>query len=346
MIVEAIKKLIVGEDLSLGEAKAVMNQIMEGEANDAQIASFLTALRIKGETATEITGFADVMLNKANRVEVSKKNLVDTCGTGGDASGTFNISTTAAFIAAGAGVTVAKHGNRSISSASGSADILEELGVSISLTPTEIERCIEEVGIGFMFAPVLHPAMKNVMVARRSIGIRTVFNMLGPLVNPAHAKAQIVGVYDEGLTEVFAEVLRGLGSRHVLVVHGEGGLDELSTLGRSRISELKEGTIKNYYIEPEELGIARAELKDIMGGTVRENARTTLKILSGETGPKRDIALLNAAGAILVSGKAKDLAEGLAIAAHSVDSGAAKKKLEMLVNLSKRIGRERCTQSQ
>lgn len=342
MIVEAIKKLVNGSDLSVGEASAAMTQIMEGKADDAQIGAFLTALRIKGETAEEIAGFASVMLDKVKRVNAASKVLVDTCGTGGDFSGTFNISTTAAFVAAGAGITVAKHGNRSMSSASGSADVLEALGLKISLAPEEVERCIDEVGIGFMFAPMLHPAMKNAITARRSIGIRTVFNILGPLVNPALARRQIVGVYDVGLTEVFAKVLRDLGSQRVLVVHGEGGLDELSTLGPSRIAELNEGVIETYQISPEEFGFQRAELKDILGGSVKDNAGITLNVLSGEKGPKRDIVVLNAAGAILVGGGAKNMKEAVAIAASSIDSGAAKDKLAKLIALSNKMGEDGC----
>lgn len=334
MIGEAIKKLVSHKDLSFDEARAVMEEIMSGQAADGQIGAFLTALRMKGETAAEIAGFAGVMMDKVERVTPSAKLLVDTCGTGGDASGTFNISTTAAFIAAGAGVTIAKHGNRSISSASGSADLLEALGVNISLKPEGVARCIDEVGIGFMFAPSLHPAMKYVTPTRRAIGIRTVFNMLGPLVNPAGAKAQIIGVYEEGLTEIFAEVLGELDGRHVLVVHGAGGLDELSTLGKSRITELKEGKIKSYHIEPEDLGLRRVKIEDILGGDAKKNAKITLDILSGKKGAKRDIALLNAAGAILVGKKAKDLKAALTLAAESVDSGRAKEKLDRLIALS------------
>ncbi len=340
MIIEAIKKLVENKNLTCEEARAVMNEIMSGEAHDAQIGSFLTALRMKGETAEEITGFAEGMIAKASKVILKNKCVVDTCGTGGDSSGTFNISTTAAFVVAGAGVCVAKHGNRSISSRCGSADLLEALGICIELTPEQVAACIDEVGIGFMFAPMFHPAMRYVMPSRKAMGIRTVFNILGPLSNPAGAVAQVIGVYDESLTDVFAEVLKNLGVKHALVVHGADGLDELSTTGSSKVSELKDGEIKSFKIESEEFGLKRAKLADILGGDVAENIQITKVILSGQAGPKRDIVVLNAAAAILVGGKADNLMEAVELAKESIDSGKALEKLNHLIKISQKLKAE------
>lgn len=337
MISEALAKLVEREDLSREETRGVMEEIMSGQAHEAQIGAFLTALRMKGETVDELTGLAEVMLSKVVAVCPARRFVVDTCGTGGDCSGTFNISTTAALVAAGAGVCIAKHGNRSVSSHSGSADLLEALGVSLELSPEQVAQCIDEVSIGFMYAPALHPAMKHVMPSRKAMGIRTVFNMLGPLTNPAKAPAQILGVYSGELTEVFAHILRNLGSQHALVVHGDGGLDELSTVGSSKISELKDGETKSYSVEPENFGLIRASLSDLQGGDVAKNVKITKAVLEGREGPQRDIVVLNAAGAILVGGKANKLANGVELAKQSIDSGAARKKLESLVNLSQKL---------
>ncbi|MEW6188497.1 MAG: anthranilate phosphoribosyltransferase [Actinomycetota bacterium] len=329
MIVEAIRKVVERKDLTPGEAASVMEEIMSGRATEAQIASFLTALRMKGETVDEISEFAKVMRAHAIRISPKVADLVDTCGTGGDVSHTFNISTVTAFVAAGAGVHIAKHGNRSVSSRCGSADVLEALGVKIDLPPEAVEACIDEVGIGFLFAPLLHPAMKYATPVRRNIGIRTVFNILGPLTNPAFASAQILGVYDPSLAPVLAKVLGNLGVTHAMVVHGDG-LDELTTTGESRISELFDGKVKNYSITPEQFGLPRVRVEDLKGGTVEQNAQIMKSILSGEKGTRRDIVLLNAAAALVAADKAKDLGEGLKLAAESIDSGAALEKLEKL----------------
>jgi anthranilate phosphoribosyltransferase len=330
MIREAISKVIEQKDLIEESARGVMNEIMSGEATPAQIASFLTALRLKGETVEEITGFAKVMREKVTRVKVEEEVIVDTCGTGGDGTHTFNISTIAAFVVAGAGLIVAKHGNRSVSSKCGSADLLEALGVKIDADVKKVERCFKEIGMGFLFAPLLHGAMKYAIGPRREIGIRTVFNILGPLTNPAGAKAQVLGVYAPELTETLAGVLRNLGSKHAFLVHGLDGLDEITLTGRTKVSELKEGEITNYFISPEDFGMKTCEIEDLKGGTVEENVGIALDILKGEKGPKRDIVLLNAACAIVAGGKAKDLAEGIKKAAESIDSGKAREKLELL----------------
>jgi anthranilate phosphoribosyltransferase len=330
MIREVIKKLVEGRDLTEEEATSVMEEIMTGTATDAQIASFLIALRVKGETVEEISGLAKVMRDKATRIECQVRPIVDTCGTGADASGTFNISTVSAFVAAGAGVKVAKHGNRSVSSKCGSADLLSELGVNIEAPPDVVARCIDEVGIGFLYAPSLHKAMKYAIGPRREMGIRTVFNILGPLTNPARATAQILGVYEEKLTEPLAVVLSRLGCRHAYVVHGEDGLDEITTTSRTRVSQVSNGTIKNYHLKPEDFGITRAELDQLRGGDPEENSRIALDILKGELGPKRDIVLLNAGAAIAVAGLASDIKEGIEMATESLDCGAALDKLEKL----------------
>lgn len=330
MIKELISKVIEKEDLTEEEATAVMNEIMEGEATPAQIAAFLTALRLKGESVEEITGFARVMREKATRVRVKEKTVVDTCGTGGDGTHTFNISTVAAFVVAGAGLVVAKHGNRSVSSKCGSADLLEALGVKIDADLGKVEECLKEVGIGFLFAPLLHGAMKYAIGPRREIGVRTVFNILGPLTNPAGANAQVLGVYAPELTETLSGVLRNLGSEHAFLVHGSDGLDEITLTGKTKVSELKEGEIANYFISPEDFGMRACEAEDLKGGTVQENAGIALDILKGKEGPKREVVLLNAASAIVAGGEAKDLAEGIEKAAASVDFGKAQEKLELL----------------
>ncbi len=342
MIVEAIRKVVDRKDLTREEAFAVMDAIMSGQATDAQIAAFLTALRMKGETVEELIGFARVMREKVSAVRTrhrvhtslsgtDREMLVDTCGTGGDATGTFNVSTATAFVVAGAGIPVAKHGNRSVSSLCGSADVVEALGVRLDLTPERVGKCIDEVGIGFCYAPLLHKAMKFVMLARREIRIRTIFNILGPLTNPAHASAQVIGVYDGGLAEVMARVLKELGTVRAFVVHGEDGLDELSTTGESRIAELSEGQVRCYAVRPEDFGLPRARLADLQGGSAVDNAEIIRRIVTGERGPKRDIVLLNAAAAVAAGGKARDIAEGLAVAERAIDSGAAREKLDRLV---------------
>ncbi len=333
MIKEAINKAINGENLSQEEATLTMNEIMSGEATPAQIASFLTALRIKGETIDEITGCAKIMRQKVTPIKTKADYLVDTCGTGGDGSHTFNISTIAALVAAGADVRIAKHGNRAASSKCGSADLLKELGVNIEASAEIVTKCVDEVGIGFLFAVMLHPAMKHAIGPRREIGIRTIFNVLGPLTNPAGAQAQILGVYDPDLTEPLAHVLKNLGSHHVFVVHGDG-LDEITTTGTTNISELKDGEVRSYTIRPADFGFAETDRASLLGGTSKDNAKIALSILGGEKGAKRDIVLLNASAAIVVGGKASDFAEGISLAADSIDSGKAMEKLEMLKKVS------------
>jgi anthranilate synthase/phosphoribosyltransferase len=330
-IKEAIGKVMLGEDLLGEEAEAVMGQIMAGEATPAQIGAFLTALRLKGETVEEITGCARAMRRSAIPVRPRRRDLVDTCGTGGDRTGTFNISTTTAFVVAGAGLAVAKHGNRSVSSRCGSADLLEALGVNLELTPEQVANCIDEVGIGFLFAPRLHPAMKYAIGPRREMGVRTIFNILGPLTNPAGATRQIMGVYDPSLTSPLAQVLGRLGGQAAFVVHGADGLDELSTTGINRVSHLRDGRVKNFSLDPAELGLPGARLEDLRGGTVEENAQITQAILAGERGPRRDVVLLNVAAALVAGGMARDFKEGLQQAAEAIDSGRAREKLEGLV---------------
>ncbi len=335
MIKEALSKIVSGSDLTMAEAREVMTEIMRGEATQAQIGSFLTALRMKGETADEIAGCAQAMRESAITVKPKRNQLVDTCGTGGDSSGTFNISTTVAFVAAGAGLAVAKHGNRSVSSRCGSADLLQVLGVNLELSPEQVAQCIDELGIGFLFAPKLHPAMKHALGPRQEIGLRTIFNILGPLCNPAQAKRQLLGVYDSNLTELMAEVLRALGSEHAFVVHGADGLDELSITGRNKVSHLYNNHIESYYLTPEELGLPRAKLSDLAGGTREDNAEITKDLLKGKRGPKRDVVLLNAAAVLIAGGKASSFSEGLAQAAEAIDNGSARRKLEQLIEFSR-----------
>lgn len=339
MIIEAIKDVVEGKNISSDQAAEVMGEIMSGKATDAQIAALITALRIKGETTDEIFGFAKAMRQFAVPVKVKHPQLVDTCGTGGDLSGTFNISTTAAFVVTGAGVKVAKHGNRSVSSKSGSADVLEALGVNLNLSPKQLSECIDETGIAFLFAPALHPAMKYAIGPRREIAIRTIFNILGPLTNPARAAHQLMGVYDGSLTEKLAEVLGKLGSKHVLVVHGEDGLDEISITGKTKISELKEGDIRTYSIYPDEFGLTISNINEIKGGEANENAKILQDILNGENGPKRDAVLLNAAGALLAADKVPNFAEGIALAANSIDSGAALNSLNCLIDFTNKANK-------
>ncbi len=330
MIRETIQKVVDGHDLTERETVDTMNEIMSGEATPAQVASFITALRIKGETIEEITGAARVMREKSTKIHTKQPFAVDTCGTGGDGSHSFNISTTAAFVVAGTGIPVAKHGNRAASSQSGSADVLKALGVNIEIGPEQVGACIDDVGIGFLFAVTLHGAMKYAIGPRREIGIRTIFNVLGPLTNPAGTQAQVVGVYAPALTESLANVLKNLGSQCAFIVHGGDGLDEITTTTTTQVSELSDGEVNTYTLDPRGLGIPTAQPSDLKGGTPEENAEMTLSILKGEKGPKRDIVLLNAAAAIVAGGKADDITVGLAAAAESIDSGQALEKLEGL----------------
>ena len=334
-IQEAIAKVIEGEDLSRGEMTDAMNQIMSGEATDAQIGAFLIALRVKGESVDEIAGAASVMREKATPIATRHDVIVDTCGTGGDHSGTFNISTTAAFVAAGAGLCVAKHGSWSVTSQSGSADVLSALGVNIEASPETVSRCLDDVGVGFLFAPALHGAMKYAIGPRREIGARTIFNALGPLTNPAGAKRQVVGVYSAALTETLAGVLGTLGLARAFVVHGSDGLDEMTLTGPTRVSELKNGSVSTYDVSPGDFGLAQAPADALKGGDADYNAEITRSILNGEEGPRRDIVLLNAAAAIVAGDKARDLNEGVQVAAEVIDSGKALEKLEGLVAASR-----------
>ncbi len=330
---EAIDKLVKKRDFRGEEAEDIMERIMSGEATPAQIGAFLTALRIKGETPTEIAAFAKVMRQFAKQIEPDVNDiLVDTCGTGGDEINTFNISTSAMFVAAGADVLIAKHGNRSVTSKSGSADVLETLGMKVELPPEKVEQTIENHGLGFMFAPKYHGAMKHAIGPRKEIELRTVFNILGPLTNPAGARAQIMGVYDGSLTEKLAKVLKKLNSKRAMVVHGLDGIDEISTLGKTKISELTEDKIKTYTIKPENFGISQARPAEIAGGNAEENAKILLKILKGSNGPRRDIVVLNAAATLFVSGKVDDLEKGVEMAEDAIDSGGAYEKLVDLID--------------
>ena len=330
MMREAIQRLAEGKSLSETEAMEAMNCIMEGNATAAQIGSFITALRIKGETIEEITGCARVMREKAEKITPQLEYYIDTCGTGGDGSDTFNISTAAAFIAAAGGVPVAKHGNRSVSSRSGSADVLEALGINIGLTPEQVKESIEEVGIGFMFAPSFHKSMKHAAGPRKELGIRTIFNILGPLTNPANAKGQVLGVFDERLTKPMAMVLLNLGIERALVVHGSGGLDEISTIGNTKVSEVRDGSVTTYEINPEDYGINCTDKQGLSGGDAAENASIILSLFEGRKGAKRDILLMNAAAALYVGKKAESFKEGIGMVEEIIDSGKAMKKLEEL----------------
>jgi len=338
VIREGIQTLVAGSDLTYQESREIMKEIMSGCATQAQIGAFLTALRVKGETITEISAFASVMREFCHRIypKVGGR-LVDTCGTGGDKVKTFNVSTASAFVVAGAGVAVAKHGNRSVTSRCGSADVLERLGLNLGSEPEAVERAIEEVGIGFMFAPSFHPAMKYAIGPRREIGIRTVFNVLGPLTNPANASAQVLGVYDRAWLEPLAHVLRGLGCEEAMVVHGLDGLDELSTIGRTAIAWLKEGEVSLLETTPRDFGVRTARPEEIMGTTPEESAEVTFKLLNGHPGPndpKRDIVLVNASAGIVAGGKADDFKHGMELAGESMESGAAYRKLKALIKAS------------
>jgi anthranilate phosphoribosyltransferase len=332
---ETIKKVVEKEDLDRDETYKVAISIMSGEATDAQIASLITALRMKGETVDEITGFVKAMREKVTKINAPEEYLIDTCGTGGDGAGTFNISTISALVAAGAGCRVAKHGNRSVSSKCGSADLLKELGINIENKPEKVEECIEKAGVGFLFAPLLHPAMKYAIGPRREMGIRTIFNILGPLTNPAGTKRQLLGVYTKELTTPIANVLANLDSIHCMIVHGEDGLDEITTTGKTFVSELKDGKVKEYTISPEDFGMIKRKPEDLKGGTPQANAEITLNLLKGGTGGKREITILNSGAAIYISGKAGSLVEGIEKAKESIDSGEALKKLEALREIAK-----------
>ena len=330
MLKEAIQKLVEGKNLCEGEIIAALNCIMEGNATQAQIGSFITALRIKGETIEEITGCAKVMREKADRITLEKDYFIDIVGTGGDCSYTFNISTAAAFVTAAGGVTVAKHGNRSVSSKSGSADVLESLGVNINLEPQKVKECIDKIGIGFMFAQTFHKSMKYAAGPRRELGIRTIFNILGPLTNPASAKGQLLGVFSDKLTEPLAHVLHNLGVEKAMVVYGMDGMDEISLSAPTKVSELKDGKVTTYYLNPEDYGMKLTSKDELVGGDSKENAKIILSILNGDRGPKRDIVVLNAAAALYVGKAAEDIQAGIAMAEELIDSGKALDKLNEL----------------
>ena len=326
----ALERLVGGGDLTREETEALFGRLMDGELSDPVKAALLIALRMKGEEPAEIAGAAAAMRRRSVKIPHSRLAVVDTCGTGGDGRGTFNISTAAALVASAAGVPVAKHGNRSVSSKSGSADVLAALGVKIDVTPEVAGRALDEIGIAFLFAPVLHPAMREVMPVRRELALRTVFNVLGPLTNPAGARRQLMGVYAPHLVERIGRVLAELGAEHALVVHGDDGLDEISTTGTTRIAEVKDGAVRTFALEPEDLGLARATLADLAGGGPEENAAAMRRLLAGEPGPLADIVIANAGAAIWVGGLAEDLGGGAALAREALGSGAAARKLEDL----------------
>jgi anthranilate phosphoribosyltransferase len=334
MIKDAIAKLADRSSLTEQEAELVMFEIMDGAATPAQIAAYLMGLRIKGETVEEISGSVKAMRAKAVRIAAADPLLVDTCGTGGDGAHTFNISTTAAFVVAGAGMTVAKHGNRSVSSKSGSADVLSALGVKIDVSTEYVSDCIDEVGIGFLFAPLHHGTMKHCAGPRQEMGIRTMLNLLGPLTNPAGASIQVLGVYDGRLTSLLGNVLMRLGSQHCFVVHGMDGLDEITLTAKTQISEAKGGVLSNYLLDPVEFGLALVSAKQLAGGTPLENAGMTRDILQGRKGPKRDIVCLNAAPALVAGRKAASLQDGFLLAGRAIDSGAAAEKLARLIEFT------------
>jgi len=346
MIVDVLHRIANHcESLSRDQARAVMSEVLAGKCTDAQIAALLVGLHMKGETVEEIVGFAEAIRAAATPLAVSGNSmidvsgterdaLVDTCGTGGDASGTFNISTATALVAAGAGVRVAKHGNRSVTSKCGSADVMEALGVNITLAPAKTAECLQQVGIAFLFAPAMHSAMKYVQPARRELRLRTVFNLLGPLTNPAHASAQVVGVYSDDLVEKLAEALSMLGVRRALVVHGADGLDEISISGPTRVAEVRDAQVHTYEIAPEEFGLERAPIEAISGGDAQENAEIIRQVLSGKKSARRDVVLLNAAATLVAAGRANHLTEAMPLAVKSIDSGAAAAKLKALVEFT------------
>ncbi len=352
MIRQSLYKVVNRQDLSEEEMIKTMTEIMEGKATQAQIGAFITALRMKGETVEEITGAARVMREKALKIgsgnglvsldrddiNIDQETIVDTCGTGGDGTNTFNISTTTAFVVAGAGLKVAKHGNRSVSSRCGSADVLEELGINLNITPADVERCLNEIGIGFLFAPLLHGAMKYAIGPRKEIGLRTIFNILGPLTNPAGANVQVLGVYEPELTGTLAHVLKKLGSKSAFVVHGVDCIDEISITGETLVNELNDGEVKEYTIHPEDFGLPCSSIDSIRGGNARDNAEIVRSVLNGEDGARRHVVLLNASAALVAAGKASDFKEGIEIAEESIDSGNALKKLNDLISLTRSLG--------
>ena len=334
-IQNALKKVLDKVDLKEEEMVSIMTQIMEGQVKDSQLGSLLTALRIKGESIEEIAGAVTVMRDKSENINVSRtETIVDTCGTGGDGANTFNISTAAAFVVAGCGLTVAKHGNKAVSSLSGSADVLRCLGVNIDADKLTVEKCLDEIGIGFLFAPMMHGAMKYAAGVRKELGFRTIFNLLGPLTNPAGANAQVIGIYDSSRLKQIASVLKLLGTRQAFVVHGSDGLDEITLTGTTNVCELVNGQVKEYTLEPENFELTACKAKDISGGTPEENANIIKNILSGEQGPKRDIVLMNASAAICAGGIAEDLKVAMHLARQSIDTGSAEKKLNDLCRLS------------
>ena len=334
MFRDNLRKITQRQNLTEEQMAAMIGEIFSGTLSDALIGAFMAALATKGETFEELAGAARAMRRKAARIQVSAPTVVDTCGTGGDGSGTFNISTTTAFVVAGCGVTVAKHGNRSISSRCGSADLIEALGVNLNAPPELVEEAVAEIGLGFLFAPLYHGAMKHAAAARKELGIRSIFNMLGPLTNPAGADCQLLGVYAPQLTEMFAEALRLLGSRRALVVHGHDGLDEISVCGPTRVSELRDGMIRTYDIDPERYLGRRAAPEEVAGGDPHRNAEITRGVLAGKNGACRDVVVLNAAAALMAAGKADSMEAGLRLAVESIESGAAAGKLERLVEFT------------
>ncbi len=337
MLKRFIAKVVDGVNLSEVESKEAMDVIMEGNAPPTQIASFLTALRMKGETIQEITGFARTMRDKAVQIQAKDgESVVDTCGTGGDGKGTFNVSTAVAFVAAGGGCTVAKHHNRSVSSQCGSADVLEALGVNYALPPEKAEACLHEFGLAFLFAPSFHPATRHALVPRREIGIRTAFNLLGPLTNPAGATIHLAGLYREDLLQPITKVLRNLGSRAAFVVHSEDHCDEISITGKTNVCQLKDGKIETFQIEPETVGLKKASLEEIQGGPPDRNADILIRVLKGEPGPPRDVVLLNTAAVFVAAEKVSSLRDGIGMARESIDSGRAIKKLEEMIRFSNR----------
>jgi anthranilate phosphoribosyltransferase len=338
MFREYLTKIIGGKNLNQSEMSEMISMIFSGEVTDSQVGAFMAALATKGETFEELAGAAQAMRRKALRIEAPGQTVVDTCGTGGDGANTFNISTTTAFVVAGCGVTVAKHGNRSVSSQCGSADLLENLGINLSTTPEIVEEAIAEIGIGFLFAPLYHGAMKYAMTARKEVGVRSIFNMLGPLTNPAGANCQLLGVYAPQLTEMFAEALKMLGSRRAFVVHGHDGLDEISVCASTRLAELSDGQIRTYDISPEQFFGEAADPQDLIGGDPALNAEITRGVLGGEKGARRNVILLNAAAALVAAGKAPDFSAGIRLAEEAIDSGAAAGKLEALAAFTRENG--------
>jgi len=336
-LLDALRKVVNRENLTQSEAKAAMSVIMSGEATPAQIAAFLVALRMKGETVAEITGFAEAMRESAIKVDTNRRPVVDTCGTGGDRIKTFNVSTAASFVVAGAGVTVAKHGNRSVTSKAGSADVLEALGFNLQMKPERAKQALDEIGIAFLFAPNFHPAMKHALGPRREIGLRTVFNLLGPIVNPCPLDGQLMGVYEGSLTPVVARVLANLGVKRAFVVHSLDGMDEISVTSATQVSEVKSGEVRTYVVFPEDFGFKRANPRELEGGDAQENAKLLRALLSNELeGAKRDVVILNAAAAIAAAGVAESIKEAIPIAEESLKSGAALRKLDALIEFSQK----------